>query len=883
MISPRPQTDPNRAPAAGEPHACSREDLLTGLQTRRDGLSRSEAAERLQACGPNELPTGPELNLAVVVLRQLKSPLIYVLLAAAVVSIALGHLTDAAFIGVVLVVNTAIGTWQEWTAERESAALKKMLEVRATVIRDGVRTEVDSSQVVPGDIVSLESGQRIPADLRLLTTQSLEVDESQLNGASLAVAKDAEWLGEKAVVLADRRNMAYAGSSVTRGRALGAVVATGADTELGRIATAMAATQGGKAPLVQRMERFGRFIALVVVGSAVVIGATAVLVHGRGLAEVFVLAVALAVAAVPQGLPVALSVALAIAARRMADRGAIVRQLPAVEGLGSCSLIATDKTGTLTCNELTVRELEVPGEMRFAVSGAGYVPEGQIQGPDGKALQAADDERLARLLEIGVACNEGGLARDGEEWTTRGDPTDIALLVVAVKAGVDLHEMRERHPQIDAIPFESERRYAATFHDRAEGPWVAVKGAPESVIGMCSLAAGESRAIRDAAADMARRGLRVLAFASGSTSQRPTGNDAHEAPSGLEFAGLAGLIDPVRPGVREAVAACHTAGIAVKMVTGDHPVTALAIARDVGITDDETAVREGAELSEISPTDLPAVVDRTAVFARVTPEQKIAIVQAAQQHGHFVAVTGDGVNDAPALRGANIGVAMGRSGTDVARDASDLVITDDNFATIVAGVKQGRIAYTNVRNEVYLLIAAGIAEVATIGIAVIAGLPIPLLPVQILWLNVVTNGIQDVALAFEKGAGDELARPARRPSEPLVDRVMLSRGLLAGGWMTAVALGTFVMLLESGVPLEEARNALLLLMTLMQNVDAWNASSESRCVLAIPPRNNPVLTVGVLGAIGAHLLAMNLPVLQNVLHTAPVAMSDWVLYGAMAL
>jgi len=857
-------------------HASSVDEVLDALGTSCAGLSTDQARQRLAAVGPNVLPAGPALRLGIVILRQLRSPLIYVLLAAAVVSLALGHPSDAIFIGAVLLVNSAIGTWQEWTAERASGALKRLIELRATVIRAGEQYEVDSADVVPGDILVLESGQRVPADTRLTVTRGLEVDESQLTGESLAVSKDAAWTGDAATGLADRRNMVHAGSSVTRGRAHGVVIATGARTEIGRLATAMTSTEGGKPPLVLRMERFSRVIAVAVLAAAALIGSIAVLVHGRGIGEMFVFGVALAVAAIPEGLPVALSVALAIAARRMAARGAIVRQLPAVEGLGSCSLIATDKTGTLTCNELTVRELWLPGSASFQVTGAGYVPDGQIE-PEGRVHE------LERLIDVAVACNEADLRLADGRWSGRGDPTDIALLVLAKKAGAAVEERRAARPQIAAIPFEPERRYAATFHETECGAWVAVKGAPEQVLSMCALTDAQAHEIAEVADELAARGRRVLAFASGSTTDLVSSDSLPAEPSRLEFLGLAGLMDPLRPGAREAVVACHAAGVAVKMITGDHPATAFAIARELGIASRSDQVIRGQDLDGASDDALRSALQRATVFARVTPEQKLALVTAAQQSGDFVAVTGDGVNDAPALRRANIGVAMGRSGTDVAREASDLVITDDDFATIVAGVEEGRVAYSNVRNEVYLLIAAGIAEVATIGAAVIAGLPIPLLPVQILWLNVVTNGIQDVALAFEKARGDELARPARRPDEPLIDRVMLSRGLLAGTWMTLVALGTYITLLETGVAVEEARNALLLLMTLMQNVDALNARSETRCVLKMPLRNNLVLAIGVPAAIAMHLLAMHVPILQTTLRTAPLPPSGWLLYLALAL
>ena len=865
--------------ARGDWHCLGADEALAAVDATTTGLASVEARSRLARFGRNVLPSKPPPGWLAIGLRQLKSPLVYVLLAAALVALALGDLTDAAFIGVVLGVNSILGGWQEWHAEKQSQGLKKLLRIRAVVLRDGAFVEKDAEELVPGDIVQVESGQRIPADLRLTDARGLEVDEALLTGESLPVGKDALWTGRPDTALGDRRNMLFAGSTTARGRGRGVVVATGTASVIGGLAIAMSETVGGKPPLIERMERFSRAIAVIVLAAAVVIGLVGVLLHGQGLATMFIFGVALAVSAIPEGLPVALTVTLAIASRRMAARGAIVRSLPAVEGLGSCTLIASDKTGTLTCNELTVRELRIAGGGVYEVTGAGYVPEGRlVPRPAGDS-----DSGLRGALEIGVACNEGDLRRRGESWTWRGDPTDLALLALAIKGGVDRDELLARLPRVNEIPFEPDGRYSASFHARDDATWIAVKGAPERVLAMCRLEPAQAEAVRASAVDMAARGLRVIALASGWLERATDSGRAPPAPRGLEFAALAGLIDPLRPGVREAIARSREAGIRVAMVTGDHPVTALAIARELGIATRPDEAVTGAELAAGGTEALAAAVGRATVFARVAPEQKLSIVEAAQAAGHYVAVTGDGVNDAPALRRGNIGVAMGRGGTDVAREASDLVLSDDNFATIVHGIEEGRIAYRNIRNVVYLLIAAGIAEVLTVGLAVLAGLPLPLLPVQLLWLNLVTNGIQDVALAFERGHGDELRAPPRRPGESIFDRLMVERGLVAGIWMAGLGFLSFAGMLQAGLPVEEARNQLLLLMVLMQNVDAFNARSETLPVFRNPVRNNPLLVVGVAMALLLHLAAMHAQLPQQVLRLGPLHTLEWTFLPLLAL
>ena len=865
-------------------HCLPVQATLACLETSAAGLTGVEAAERLARAGRNRLPAKAPPGALQVGLRQLKSPLIYILLAAAVASLALGEVGDAGFIGVVLLVNSAVGGWQEWRAEQQRHGLQQLLHTRATVRRDGRFIDVDAAELVPGDIVALESGQSVAADLRLLEAHALDIEEALLTGESMPVTKDAAWTGAIDADPAACRNMAFAGSSVARGRAVGVVVATGAATVAGRLAIAITATDSGKPPLVERMEQFSRVIAVTVLSAAIMIGVIAVVWHDASILTMFTFGVALAVSAIPEGLPVAITIALAVAARRMAARGAIVRRLPAVEGLGSCTLIASDKTGTLTCNELTVREFMLPDGTHGTVTGAGYEPLGGIEHIDARPFEFGD-AALMQLLEVAAACNEADLRADGVGWTWRGDPTDIALLAFAGKGGVERTALLERRPTVAALAFEPENRFAATYHQDSSPSmtWVAVKGAPERVLSMCEMDAAQRARVQAAQLEMASRGQRVLALASGFSPAAPHTSAAPPLPAGLAFAGLVGLIDPLRPEAATAMRHCHQAGVRVVMMTGDHPTTALAIARELGIAETAADVVHGPDLSAGDANLLTQAVASARVFARVNPEQKLAIVRAAQHAGHFVAVTGDGVNDAPALRHANIGIAMGRGGTDVARDAADVVLSDDNFATIVAGVEEGRVAYGNIRNVVYLVVAAGIAEVLTVGLAVIVGLPLPLLPTQLLWLNLVTNGIQDVSLAFEKGRGDELLAPPRRPDEPVFDRLMLERGLLGGLWMALLGFALYAWMLADGVAVPDARNALMLLMVLLQNVDAFNARSETVSVFRMSLRRNPLLVVGVACALLLHVVAMHVPLLQQLLQFGPLPAATWLALGVAAL
>jgi Ca2+-transporting ATPase len=862
-------------------HAMTVPDALQTLAAKRAGLNAESVQQRRHRWGPNTLPRKPPATVLRIALRQFTSPLIYVLAAAAFASAFLGDYKDAAFITAVLLINGLIGTIQETRAEHASQALQQLLRIRATVRRDGHVVEIDAEELVPGDIVFLESGNRVPADLRLCVAQGLEVDESLLTGESLSVLKDADWIGKENMPQADHRNMVYAGSMIVRGRSQGVVVATGNHSLIGRLALDVISGRGGKPPLIERMERFTRWIAIAVMSAALAVAFVGVIFGGYTIKEMFLFGVALAVSAVPEGLPVALTVALAIGATRMARRGVIVRQLAAVEGLGSCTLIASDKTGTLTCNELTVTEVRLPDGAIFKVTGEGFAPDGRFL-QHGAPLEPDAALTLADLARAAVLCNEAELHRHHQHWVWRGDPTDVAMLTMAHKLGWRRDDSLELHPQLATIPFEPEKQFAATYHDINGEIRVLVKGAPERVLAMLADGEGLSQ-LRKTAESMAESGYRVLALAEGPVSHGIDDHIAPPDPDELHCLGLVGMIDPLRPGVAEAVAEARRAGVETIMVTGDHPVTALAIARNLGLAENYDQVITGTELAHASEHEIEQLARRTKVFARIAPHQKLQIVSAARAIGNFVAVTGDGINDAPALREANIGVAMGLSGTDVARETADLVISDDHYATITAGIEEGRIAYDNIRNVIYLLISTGAAEVVLVALALATGSPLPLLPAQLLWLNLVTNGIQDVALAFEPGDQSVRTRPPRPPSEPIFNRIMIERTVLAAVVMGCIGFALFNWALANGWSESAARNGLLLLMVLFENVHIFNCRSETRSAFALSPFRSPVLMCGMLAAFSIHVTMLYLPLGQSLLDTQPLSASQWMMIATLSL
>jgi magnesium-transporting ATPase (P-type) len=865
------------------------EQVVAELASTSTGLTTAEAGKRRGQYGTNSLPEKESASLLQVFANQFRSPLIYVLVAAAMVSVIIDETSDAVFISAVLLLNAIIGTVQEFSAQRSAETLQKMMMTRARILRDGDTCLIDSRDIVPGDIVLLESGERVPADMRIIESHNLEIDESLLSGESVAVNKSADTVLEADTVLGDRINMTFAGSLVNRGRATCVVVGIGLATELGTIAKLVTGDTGARAPLQLRMERFTRRVAIFV-GCAVLVMAGILLLRGMPLIDIFLSAVALAVSVIPEGLPVALTVALAIGMRRMARRDVIVRRLIAVEALGSCTYIASDKTGTLTQNQLTVRRLVIPGYDDWEVNGDSDQPDGGIGSGEAQA-DTAERKLLDLACQCAVFANEGHLRQQNGCWNSNGDAVDVALLVMAQRAGWSRTDALKTSPQLATIAFESERLYSASLN-RVDGrPLAFVKGAFEKLILMCDkivLANGtdslDREEIEDRAKQLARQGYRVIAMACGDVDIEDHKAFAHEHLKGLTLTALVGLIDPLRPETKSAVAKCRTAGIQVAMVTGDHPVTAFAIGRELGLLEDESRVVTGTQLkAAISDTEFDRMTRSASVFARVEPTQKLDIVRSLQRNGHFVAVSGDGANDAPALRAAQVGVAMGKDGTDVARETSDIIITDDNFSSIVDGVEEGRIAYANVRKVIFLLISTGAAELVLFVLAMITALPLPLLAVQLLWLNLVTNGIQDIALAFEPGEGGELKKPPRPPSEPIFNRLMLERVIISAVLIGVVAFGLFKFLLDHGFSLEQARNSTLLLMVLFENVHVFNCRSETLSAFTHNPLRNKLLLVGTIAAQFIHIGAMYTPWLGDVLGASPVTFQQWLTLLGLAL
>lgn len=854
----------------GAPHAWPAGDVLASLGVTLDGLADNEITRRRARFGANTLPREKRKSVFAVYINQFRSPFIYFLLLAAVISLAVAEYEDAAFIVIVLQLNAAIGGYQEWTAQARAMALQSMIEHDIAVRRDGERRRVASADLVPGDIVYVETGVHVPADLRLVSDYELQADESLLTGESTPVAKLTEAALPVETAIAERGTMLHAGTSIVHGRAIGVVTATAMTTQLGRIARAMLREAATEPPLLGRMRDFTRTVTIAMVGLIALLAA-AELARGAALLEIVLVGVALAVAAIPEGLPVAMTVALSVAVSRMARRNVIVRLLPAVEGLGACTLIASDKTGTLTRNELRVRRAFLPG--------LGEVDIEDAAAPAAQAETAG--QALPRLLLAAALCNEASVEQTDGDRVYFGDSVDVALLRAAHDHGVDAAAIAAAGEEIARTPFEAHRRFAATIHRHAGTMTAYVKGASETVLPMCEAA---SRSPADVAtAQLAAQGYRVLALAAGPASGVGADGRHDGSFAGLTFLGLIGLIDPLRPEAAVAVRQCRDAGVTVCMVTGDHPLTALTIARDLGIAATRDDVVNGAEIAACGgePAALEALARRATVFARVEPLQKQALVAAFQRIGHLVAVTGDGVNDAPALNAADIGVAMGRGGTDIARGAADLILTDDNFASIVAGIDEGRIAYDNVRKVIWFVIATGMAEIVLFVLTTAAGLPLPLGAVQLLWLNLVTSGIQDVALAFEQGEPGVLARPPRPPRQAIFDRRMIAQVAVCSLFGGAMAFGFYDWALAAGWDEVPARNGVLLLLLVYANALALSCRSETRSIFAVPLRANPVLIFGVLGAQAVHVGAMYTPGLNAVLEIAPIAPAQWLPIAAL--
>jgi cation-transporting ATPase F len=857
----------------------SPENALSELETSREGLSDQQAEARLQQYGPNRIESGGETSTWKILLHQLTSPLIYILLAATAITLAIQHWTDAIVIGAVIVINTVIGFIQENRAENAINALIRLGEPKANVRRNGQETELDSVGLVPGDIVLLDEGDVVPADIRLIRSTRLQIDESMLTGESIPSVKITEPYPEgSAIALADQENLAFMGTAVTSGRGEGVVVATGYRTEMGAIAEGISGTTRAETPLQTRMKKFGRWISLAVIVAAVVIFGIG-LALGEPLQEMFLTTVSLAVSAIPEGLPVVMSVALAVGVRRMAKRRAILRRLPAVETLGSCTVILSDKTGTLTQNRMTVQSIWT-ADADFSISNEGKFLE-KGNGLNNRAVEPVEGTPLYLTLLAGILDNQASLLKEGDNLVPEGDPTETALLVSGSRAGLWREELIKDYPVVDEVPFDPKERYSATVHSHNGEKLVFVKGAVEKLVQVSDkviYSEGTKELNGDdilkEADKLAGEGLRVLAMAMGK------GEEAAKAvlkgePGGLTFLGLQAMIDPPREEAAEAVAACHRAGIRVMMVTGDNPTTAAAIAWKVGISEEVPEVVTGVQLEALSDEELEKSVRSVSVFARVSPSQKLRLVNTLRRLGEIVAVTGDGVNDAPALKSAHIGAAMGQSGTDVAKEASEMVLTDDNFATIYAAVEEGRTSFSNIRKATFFLISSGIGEVITILASLVMRLPLPLLPAQILWLNLVTNGVEDIGLAFEPGEEAQFRMPPRDPEEGILSRAQVQRGLLVGLVMAAGTLGMFVWERNVGATLEYARVAALTTLVMFQIFHVFNCRSEEQSLFSRNPLSNRFLFIGTILSFAIHFGSLYFGPTQFLLRVEPLTLQTW--------
>ncbi|MCR5857871.1 HAD-IC family P-type ATPase [Mesorhizobium sp. J428] len=851
---------------------------IEAFATQADGLDPAEASRRLASHGPNELPAPPRVHPLLRFLGQFNSSLIYFLLLAAVAAAMLGHVIDATVIVAAVLINAIVGYVQEGRAERALDAIRDMIAPHAVVLRGGERHSVDAREIVPGDIVALEAGDKVPADLRIIRARGLLADEAILTGESVAVEKQERQVAADAP-LGDRFSMLYSGTLVATGQVIGVAVATGAQTEIGRISALLSRVSALTTPLLKQIDHFGRLFTWFAMSMAAAVFAFAVLFRGYAWVDALLVVVALAVGAIPEGLPAVITITLAIGVQRMAARNAVVRRLPAVETLGATSVICSDKTGTLTRNEMTARRVTTASGETL-VTGSGYAPDGVLE--SGSPTDQARD----RLFLAAHLCNDADVVERDGQWQVVGDPMEGALATLAAKGGLHAATIREQWSRIDEIPFDARHRFMATLHEGPGGQRrVFVKGAPERVIGMCrALARDGSETAIDTddwnarIAHAASQGERVLAFAE--MPARPdTERLSFEAVQngGLILLGTVGLIDPPRQEAVEAIAACRSAGIAVKMITGDHVGTAAAIAGQLAIADDPMAI-EGRDIDAVSDEELREIAGRVSVFARTTPEHKLRIVRALQAEGHIVAMTGDGVNDAPALKQADVGVAMGRKGTEAAKEAAEMVLVDDNFATIVAAVQEGRTVYDNIRKVIAWTLPTNGGETLCVILAITFGLTLPMTPVQILWVNLVTEVTLGLVLAFERSEPSVMRRPPRRRDEPILSRFLVWRVVLVSLLFTAGVFFVYEYAMRHGLGEDAARTMVVNTLVVMEIFYLFNVRYLHTTSFSLIGAMGTPAVLGAIAAVAALQLAFTYaPFMHSLFGSAPIAFADGLL------
>jgi P-type Ca2+ transporter type 2C len=937
-------------------HALKPEEVLNHLKVEGNGLTSEEAKKRLEYYGPNQLKEAPRPGFVQMLWEQLNNFVVILLIVASVISALLGDYVEAAAIMSIVVLNSILGIVQERRAEEALAALKKLAAPDAQVMRDGHRLAVPSYELVPGDLVFLEAGNFVPADIRLLEAVNLRVEEASLTGESLAVQKNAASVLDEDVPLGDRRNTAFMGTVVSYGRGRGVVTSTGMHTQLGLIATMLQSVEAEETPLQRRLDQLGKTLSVAALVLVAIVFIVALInntdismlfsdplaylkMYVGEITDVFIIAISLAIAAVPEGLPAVVTISLALGMREMIKRHALIRKLSSVETLGSATVICSDKTGTLTQNEMTVTRMWADGQF-VDVTGTGYAPQGEFQ-VDSRKVDINDYPAIQTVLWLGLLNNDSFLETTGEEDSQRtyrivGDPTEGALLVAAAKAGAAHVDVKEAYPRENEVPFDSERKRMVTIHDvavpRAQDPspfttndnlqdWdvIAVKGAPDVVLDLCTqyqdrndepqpLTEEMRRQILAANDEMTRGALRVLGLAyrvDEDVPDNPENFTAEELEKDLVFVGLAGMIDPARPEVKPALEHAREAGIRTIMITGDYPNTARAIAETIGMLRQGRKVLTGAQLDSLSDEELRNVIEETAVFARVSPEHKMRIVDALQANNEVVAMTGDGVNDAPAIKRADIGVAMGITGTDVAKETADMVLTDDNYASIVAAVEQGRIIYSNIRKFVFFLLSSNVAEILIIFLAILAGLPAPLTAIQLLWLNLITDGAPALALAVEKGDPDIMKNKPRDRSEPIINRSMtwglgIQTVAQTAAVLTAFALG-LIWHLEAGahvignpvayllqhdwrgIDVQTAETMAFVTLSLCELFRAYTVRSERASIFQIGVFSNRYMQYAVGLSIFLLILVCAVPFLQPIFNTHFLSLEEWLIIIGLAL
>lgn len=868
-------------------YSLEKEDISGKLNTDlENGLSSKTAKEQLNSFGYNELIGKEGITVWQMLLSQFKDFLVLILIGASLVSAVIGEMADAVVIILIVVLNAALGVIQESKANKALEALKKMAAPEAKVIRDGKIIEVPARELVPGDLVLLEAGNYVPADLRLVESVNLKIEEASLTGESVPAEKNAKIVFNNEVPLGDRNNSAFMSTVVTYGRGKGIVVGTGMNTEIGLIAEMLESYEEEGTPLQKKLDELGKVLgiaSLAICGIVFILG----IIRGVPILEMFMTAVSLAVAAIPEGLPAIVTIVLALGMQRMVKRHSIIKKLHAVETLGSTTVICSDKTGTLTQNEMTAKKVFVNGKI-YSISGEGYKPQGDFIIDDTQCDPLSDAD-LKMLLTIGMLCNDAKLEASGADtektWRIIGDPTEGCLVVGAAKAGLCLEELSKTMPRLQEIPFDSERKRMTTFHPHEQGYIAYIKGAPDVMLNLSNkiLKNGKALDITDEDRkhileinhDMASQALRVLAFAFKLQDEIPKDLNPDEVERDMTFVGLIGMIDPARPEAKEAISICRDAGIRPVMITGDYKDTAEAIARELGMIDEGSKALTGAELDSMSDEQLISVANDVSVYARVSPIHKLRIVDAIKQNGHIVAMTGDGVNDAPALKKADIGIAMGITGTDVAKETAEMILTDDNFASIVAAVEEGRVIYSNIRKFIFFLLSCNIAEILIIFTAMAIGLPVPLKPIQLLWLNLLTDAFPALALGMEAREPNIMKRAPRNPNEPIMDKRMKLQIAIQSVFMTVAVLGVFIFSLNTTSNLEVARTYAFVTLIFSELLRAYTSRSETFSVFRIGFFSNKFMVGGTFISFFLLLVALYVPALREIFDTVKLSFYDW--------